>query len=314
MVDRRVLVIAGPTASGKSSLALDLARNGRGVVINADSVQLHYGMPVLSAQPSVWDRKVATHRLYGIFSPYENANLFKWLVLVLEEIRKALELEKLAIVVGGTGLYLSRLLDGLRPDLPESSPDIRNELNTLYDNIGWDRFLEIVRKVDPEGAAKTSPHNRQRLLRVYEVYRMSGKKIGELEQQPNRPILNRGEVFLINVLPPREMLYARCDLRFRSIANRTLEEVRCFLEKYPSPSDYSASTERTIGFREIRNYFQGKLKYEEMIELVLKNTRNFAKRQYTWFRNQFATVDYTLKDILDEESRKSIADDIIGRL
>ncbi|MDR3078696.1 MAG: tRNA (adenosine(37)-N6)-dimethylallyltransferase MiaA [Rickettsiales bacterium] len=311
---RKIVLLAGPTASGKSRLALELARMARATIINADSVQLYQGMPLLSAQPSGEDREVAEHRLYGVLSPYENGNVFQWLQLAEREIRRALGLGKLAVVVGGTGLYLARLLDGLRPDLPETDPALRDELNALYGQIGWDRFADIVRNVDPESVSKVVPGNRQRLLRIYEVYRLSGRRMSELEKLPNRPVLERSEIFLVNILPPRDVVYERCALRFRSIVDKALAEVKHFLRVYPDSSSYSAALGHTIGFREMADYLQGKLSYGEMVELAIRNTRNFAKRQYTWFRNQFSSVDYTLEDVPGEKNVVALASEIISRL
>jgi tRNA dimethylallyltransferase len=312
---KKILVIAGPTASGKSSLALGVARKCAGVVINADSVQLYSGLPILSAQPSPEEQKIVEHKLYSVLSPRERNTLFDWLDRAGGEIEEAMARGKLAIVVGGTGLYISRLMGGVRTGIPGANSIIREELSTLYEELGQDKFFEIVQKIDPEAVLGVDSGNRQRLLRIYEVYRLSGEKLSELRKLPNERTIDRGRMFLLSIMPEREILYARCNLRFRNMLNNGApEEVRLFMKNYPEVFNSSLPVGHTIGFREIGSYLRGDLGYEDMIELVSRNTRRYAKRQYTWFRNQFMDIDYRIDYIPSEEEIDKIVEKITDRL
>ncbi|MDR1425402.1 MAG: tRNA (adenosine(37)-N6)-dimethylallyltransferase MiaA [Rickettsiales bacterium] len=312
---KNVIVIAGPTASGKSCLALELAKKIGGVIVNADSVQLYQGLPTLAAQPGPMDMQIVEHRLYGIFSPRERGTLFDWLMRTKIEIEGISNDSNLPIVVGGTGLYISRLLDGIILDMPDVDPVLRNELDALYNELGWDKFFKIVQQIDPESAAKISFHNRHRLLRVYEVYRLSGKKLSELTRLPNERIVERTRIFLINIVPARDTLYDRCSSRFKNmLANSALEEVREFIANYPDISGSNLPIGHTIGFCEISSYLDDKLSYGDMIDLVIKNTRHYAKRQYTWFKNQLKDVDHSIDYILTEDNVTEAVEEIISKL
>jgi tRNA dimethylallyltransferase len=315
MKEKRILVIAGPTASRKSSLALGIARENNGVIITADSIQLYRGLPILSAQPGSEDLKVAEHKLYNVLFPRERGTLFDWLNRVKREIKETLERGKLAIIVGGTGLYVSRLLGGMRMGIPETDQTTREELNTMYNELGRDKFFEIVQRVDPEATLNVDPSNRHRLLRIYEVYRLSGKRLSELRNIPNGQIIDRSKVFLVNIIPERKTLYEKCNLRFRNmLASGALEETELFMRNYPNIFGSDLPIVHTIGFREIGRYLRNELEYEHMVELATRDTRHYAKRQYTWFRNQFTDVDHRIDHIPSEGEIDRIAKDVIGRL
>ncbi|MDR2778180.1 MAG: tRNA (adenosine(37)-N6)-dimethylallyltransferase MiaA [Rickettsiales bacterium] len=313
MVKSKIVVIGGTTASGKSDLALELARKNDGIVINADSLQLYQGLPVLSAQPTEDSRGLVEHKLYGIYSPYDRGNAFRWLQDATEKIREAIEAEKLPIVVGGTGMYLSRLVSGVK-EIPNVDLCLRKELNAMYDTLGWDKFYRIVQKVDPTGVSTVTYRNRQRLIRLYEIYKISGKKLSELENIPNNSIFDRKNIFFVNVLPDRDIVYSRCELRFRAFFENATREVEKFTGKYPDISDGNYPISYTIGFLEIKQYLSGRLSREDAIDLAVKNTRHYAKRQYTWFRNQFNQVDFLLNYIPNKKDLNRLSEEISFRI
>jgi tRNA dimethylallyltransferase len=288
---------------------MELARRNDGVVINADSLQMYRGLPILSAQPEGNYRELVEHRMYSIYSPYQRGSVFNWLQSAVDEIKMAIERRKLPIVVGGTGMYLSRLVNGIR-EIPNTDLDLRRELNAMYSVLGWDRFCRIVGKIDPLGASRITYHDRQRLIRLYEVYRLTGRKLSELENIPNNSVFDRRDIFLLNVLPDRDIIYNRCELRFKTFLNDAIGEVQEFMREYPDLSKEDYPVSHTLGFSEIVQYVSGKLSRDCMINLAIKNTKHYAKRQYTWFRNQFGRIDFLLKHIPNKEYLNKLIEEV----
>lgn len=287
----KIIVISGVTASGKSDLAISLTQKFMGTVINADSMQIYKGLPILSAQPSKNDLLLAEHKLYDFLSPYNSNSVFEWITLVRDEIKKAFLSDRIPIVVGGTGMYITRLINGIR-DAPSTDENLRAELSKLYDEIGWNGFLELVIKVDPEAVQKIKKNDKQRLIRTYEIYKISGKKASELENEENTSFFERNNIFHINILPERDVIYNRCEERFRKILDDAIEEVKIFMKNYPDILDGYHSIKNTIGLVQINKYLNNETNYKEMFESSVRETRHYAKRQYTWFRNQFKYVDF----------------------
>jgi tRNA dimethylallyltransferase len=309
----KVVVIGGVTASGKSNMAVELAQKNNGIIINADSLQLYSGLPILSAQPSRHHRELVEHKLYAIYSPYQRSSVFDWLQIALEEINGAIAEKKLPIVVGGTGMYISRLIDGIR-EIPSTDQNLRKYSNTMYDDLGWNEFHRVVREMDPEGVSRIEQHNRQRLIRLYEINMLSGKKLSELDNTPNNLLFNPRDIFLINILPARDIIYGRCESRFRMFLDDAVREVQGFMEKYSDISEGNYPVSHTLGFSEIRQYISGELSRDDMISLSIKKIRHYAKRQYTWFRNQFKQIDFLLEHIPNKEDLNKLSEEINVRI
>ena len=290
-MDKKIIVISGTTASGKSSLAIDVAKKINGVIINADSMQIYEGLPILSAQPTEEDKKVVEHELYSVLKPYESNTVYKWLELVKNVIDNT---DKIPIVVGGTGMYISRLIDGIK-FLPESNKEIRDYANNLYDELGWDDFYKIIEEIDKDSAINIKKNDKHRAVKIYEVYKISGKKLSYFESLPNEKLYNN--IYHININLNRDLLYKRCEERFRIMLINAIDEVKNFIMFNEVKDEYSIT--KTIGFKEIRDYIEKKITYNDMFCLSVKATKNYAKRQYTWFKNQFKYKDLVIEDLSD---------------
>lgn len=290
-MDKKIIVISGTTASGKSALAIDVAKKINGVIINADSMQIYEGLPILSAQPTEEDKKIVEHKLYGILKSHESNTVYKWLELVKNTIDNT---DKIPIVVGGTGMYISRFIDGIK-FLPESDKEIRDYANNLYDELGWDAFYKIIEEIDKDSAINIKKNDKHRAVKIYEIYKISGKKLSYFESLPNEKLYNN--IYHININLNRELLYKRCEERFRLMLVKAIDEVKSFLNINIVEDNYSIT--KTIGFKEIRDYIENKISYDDMFYLSVKATRNYAKRQYTWFKNQFKHKDLIIENIDD---------------
>jgi tRNA dimethylallyltransferase len=177
----KMILIAGPTAAGKSALALDLARKNCGAIINADAMQIYGGLPILSAQPSVEDQKEMPHELYGVLDSSERSSAGRWLALAQAAIEKTIAAGRTPILVGGTGLYFRALLGGLA-DIPPVPDDVRAAAQKLYDELGEEKFRRELAKIDSVSAAKLAKNDRQRLVRAYEVARIRDEQLGNGNQ------------------------------------------------------------------------------------------------------------------------------------
>lgn len=305
-----IVVISGPTASGKSFLALELAKIINGIVVNADAMQIYKGLPILSAQPTEEEKNIVSHELYGIFEPTESNSVFRWLELVKDTIKNVIKNGQIPIIVGGSGMYISRLINGIR-DLPDTDENLRNELNTLYEEIGWDEFYKIVKNIDKESLINIKTNDKHRLIKIYEVYKISGKKLSDWEKLPNNSIFNQDDFFHINLSPNRDILYDRCKKRFDIMMKNAVDEVKNFTEHYNVFNGKKYPILSTIGLLEIKNYIDKKIDLDEAVNEAVKKTRNYAKRQYTWFRNQFKSLDFLINEIPNNVNINHIVESIL---
>ncbi len=289
--EARVLVIAGPTASGKSAAALQKAQEreakGGAVIVNADSLQLYDGLPILTAQPSESDKCSVSHKLYAALAPQDSCDAVKWCGLALAEIRTALAKGILPIVTGGTGLYLKALLEGFSP-IPEIPDEVRLLGEELMDRVGVDAFFQVLREEDPETASRLDPKNRQRLIRAWEVQTHTGKSLSYWQSLPKQPPASDLHFDIHLILPERETLYERCNRRFvEMIEQGVLEEVRHFDEEIELGNiSANAALTHALGVQPLRDYLHGEIDLETAIFLAQNETRHYAKRQVTWFRHQ----------------------------
>ena len=287
-----VIVIAGPTASGKSALAVELAAAFGGTVINADSLQVYRDLPILSAQPDAAAKARAPHRLYGYLDAAERGSAGQWRELALAEIGAAYRAGGLPFVVGGTGLYLRALQYGLAA-IPAIPPAIRAEAEELHQALGTDAFREHLAKLDPVAATRLG--DRQRQLRAYEVVRATGVPIGQWQKGRADPAPYRFATILL--LPPRSALYAACDGRLLAmIAAGGLDEARALAAR-----DLSAELPamKALGIPELLRHLRGEIALDAALAAAKQATRHYAKRQITWFRHQ-ATPDLVLGEQFSE--------------
>jgi tRNA dimethylallyltransferase len=287
-----VAVIAGPTASGKSKLALALAEATNGVIVNADSAQIYADLPILSAAPTKGELKRAEHRLYGVADGSVAMSAADWSQLARREIADMHADGRLPILVGGTGLYLRTLIDGIAP-VPAIDPDVRAEVRTADVAANRARLAEV----DPEAAARLGPADSARIARALEVMLSTGRPLAEWQEERSGGIGDEAELRPLILLPPRDWLYRRCDERFAAMVEHgAIEEVRSLLARRLSPA---LPVMRAIGVREIAAFIRGEWSLEQAVSAGQQATRNYAKRQYTWFAHQPPKAWQRFTDPLD---------------
>jgi tRNA dimethylallyltransferase len=301
IVENKLLVIAGPTASGKSALAAKIAESFAGVVINADSMQVYQGVPVLTAQPSPAEQVDPPHRLYGVIAPDSVCSAGHWRSLAAEECRAAWEAGRLPVVVGGSGLYIRSLIEGLSP-IPDVPAAVRDESRALFASLGNRRFYDRLNERDPLMAAKLDPSNSQRLMRAWEVLAATGKSLALWQAEPRQGSLAAHHA-IIALAPPRADLYQACDRRLEAMLGRgALEEVTALRLLRLDPG---LPVMKALGVAEFSAYLDGACDLEVALRRAQQATRNYAKRQMTWFRNQIIP-QITIEEKLSESEHNKI--------
>lgn len=276
-----VIVIGGPTASGKSALALAIAEEFGGTVINADAMQVYRELPVLTARPTAAEAKRVPHRLYGVLSARQRCTAARWRTMALAAIATAQGKGRLPIMVGGTGLYLKALMEGLAP-VPAIPPEIRAQARARHAELGGPGFHAELKRLDPKMAERLKPGDTQRLLRAWEVITATGRSLALFQKIPPAPTKLWFESF--RLLPQREALYAACDARCRRmLAEGAMDEVRALLALKLDP-DLPAM--KAVGVRELAQHLAGDLSRADALARFQQATRNYAKRQLTWLRHQ----------------------------
>lgn len=282
-----VVIVTGPTASGKSALALDLAEALDGTIINADSMQIYRALPILTAQPGPADLNRAPHRLYGVLDPAQPCSAAIWRAMAEQEIRAVAASGRRPILVGGTGLYLKALTDGLAvvPDVPAS---VRRQARRRHATMGPTAFHATLRARDPATAARIDPGNTQRVIRAWEVLEATGRALADWQADPPMPPPADMAFSVIGLLPPRAALYAACEDRFDAmLAAGALDELRAFLASDPRAD---APILKAVGVPELRRHLAGLCSLEEAAAAARQATRRYAKRQRTWFARQSPTA------------------------
>jgi tRNA dimethylallyltransferase len=280
---KEAILIAGPTASGKSALALDLARRHGGEVVNADSMQVYDGLRVLTARPSEAEMAEAPHHLYGHVPPDEAYSTGRWLTdaeRVLSEIRSR---GKVPVVVGGTGLYFRALTGGLS-DIPPVPEAIRVHWRERLEAEGVEAIHRELAARDPAMAEKLDVGDRQRVLRAVEVVDAHGRSIADFQTPPDKVVLRPDRAVKLVLMPERQTLYDRINRRLGLMVEAgAVEEVRDLLARGLSPS---VPVMKAIGVREFADHLAGRTNIEKASELAAIASRQYAKRQMTWMRNQ----------------------------
>lgn len=307
-------IIAGPTAGGKSAKALKMAAETGGVVINCDSIQLYEGLPLLTAQPSKKDMKDVPHRLYACLHPNKICSAGNWRELVIPVIEDVLAAGQTPIVVGGTGLYIKALMEGLSP-VPDIPPDIRAAAVEKQKKLGNPGFYEALKKRDPVMAGRFHPGHTARLVRAWEVLEATGKSLADWQKMPREGPPEHWQFEVHKVMPARAELRGRCDERFLQMIERgALEEVERFAARVESGEvEPTVPLTKALGFSVLLSYAKSKgseqgenqaglstggpltgilekeppvTSLDEAIARAQAATRQYAKRQTTWFRNQ----------------------------
>ena len=295
-MNNKIIVISGPTASGKSALALNFSlENGNSdkfSIINADSLQIYHGLPILSSQPTKEEQQKVPHFLYSTFNPDETSSVGAWLRLVKNTVEKSWEEGKTPIIVGGSGMYISKLIDGIC-EIPEISDDIREGSRELFEQIGIEEFREKLLNLDKDNLSeeeiksqksKIAQLDKQRLIRRYEVLQQTGKSLAWWQNQSNKVLFDEKIITHINLNPDRDELYKNCNLRFElMLENGAIDEVENLLEL---DLEENSAIYNTLGFTQIVDFLNGEISEDEAVKIASQKTRNYAKRQLTWFRNQ----------------------------
>ncbi|HEY6192435.1 MAG TPA: tRNA (adenosine(37)-N6)-dimethylallyltransferase MiaA [Bacteroidota bacterium] len=276
---RRVPVLVGPTASGKTSVSLLIAAQLGAEIISADSRQVFRCMDIGTAKPSLADRARVHHHFVDTLNPGEEFNAGEYGVRGRELIGKLFLRGKVPLVVGGSGLYVRALVDGFFEGVVPADPELRSGLSDRLRDEGAQTLLEELRKIDPAAASRMLPSNTRRIIRALEVYKLTGTPISEL--QKSRAAIPFVPVFA-GLQWNRKELYARINRRVDSmIANGLVEEVKALIA---AGSPFGANALKTTGYQEVFAYLAGELTLDEMVPLIKRNSRRYAKRQLTWFR------------------------------
>ena len=277
---KKVILLAGPTASGKSKLAIKLARYYKGEIINADSMQVYKEFSVLSSRPSKSDTKKIKHHLYGVFSVKKYFSTGEWLILAKKKIKQCIKSNKTPILVGGTGLYFNAITKGISK-IPNIDSNLRNNIRNLHNKIGQKNFYEKLISIDPISKNMISATDTQRTLRAYEVKIFTNKSIYEWISNTKSDFLDFDIRKIFINIPKDKLLkniFERTKLMFEK---KCIQEVKDFLKLR---IDKSLSANKIIGVREIEEYLQGSMSMDEVIDVVNIRTRQYAKRQFTWAR------------------------------
>ena len=280
----RIGLIAGPTASGKSALALRLARETGGEIVNADALQLYSDLRILSARPSAEEEARAPHHLFGTVDAVDGWSVGRWLRAAVPVIDGVLARGRTAVVVGGTGLYFSALTQGLA-EIPQAPPEVRREAQADYDMMGEQSFRGRLGAHDPAAAIRIAPGDRQRLVRAWEVYVATDTPLTDW-QQTGKPALAPEAWRAVALEPPREALYARCDVRLEGmVAAGVLDEVRALEARNLDPA---LPALKAVGLREFAAHLRGETPLADALAAAQRQTRRYAKRQATWMRGRMA--------------------------
>jgi tRNA dimethylallyltransferase len=301
------IIVAGPTASGKSALALALAEEFGGTIINADSMQVYRDLAVLTAQPGAAERARAPHRLYGVIDAAEACSAGRWRALAMAEIERACGEGRVPIITGGTGLYLRALLEGLAP-VPPVPATVRHEARALHARLGGPAFREALGALDPGAAQRLAASDTQRLIRAYEVATATGQPLSTWQrQQAPAPDLAAAAVIL---RPPRPALFAACDARFLAMMQAgALAEVKALLERRLASF---LPAMKAVGVPELGALLDGRLTAEVAVAAAQQATRRYAKRQYTWFRRQLPEIGQLRKMAVDAQFSESLEPEIFS--
>ena len=279
-MSKKIVLIAGPTASGKSKIAIEIAKKIKGEIINADSMQVYKEFPVLSSRPTKVDLKKVKHHLYGFQPAKKHFSTGAWLKLVKKKVNKCLKDKKIPIIVGGTGLYFEAITKGISK-IPNTNLKVRDKIRNLQKKIGQKKFYEKLLKIDPLIENKIEPSDTQRSIRAYEVKKFTNKSMFEWYKL-TKSEFKKFQIIKIFVDVPRKKLLknisSRADQMFK---NNCVKEVNFFLSLNINSS---LSVNKIIGVREIKDHLSGILSLQQAKELINIKTRQYAKRQVTWAR------------------------------
>jgi len=299
-LSKKIILIAGPTASGKSKIAIEIAKKIKGEIINADSMQVYKEFSVLSSRPSKIDLKKIKHHLYGFQSVRKHFSTGAWLKLVKKKINECLKNKKIPIIVGGTGLYFEAITKGIS-QIPNFDSKARDKIRILQKKVGQRKFYEKLLKLDSLVKKNIEPFDTQRSIRAYEVKKFTKKSIFEWNKLTKYEF-KKFQIFKIFIDAPREKLLKKISSRAEQMfKNDCIKEVNFFLNLNIDPS---LSANKIIGVREIKDYLLGVLSLTQAKELINIKTRQYAKRQVTWSRGHMSDWNKLYSNSFSSLSKK----------
>ncbi|MDA0782761.1 MAG: tRNA (adenosine(37)-N6)-dimethylallyltransferase MiaA [Rickettsiales bacterium] len=300
--NKPVIILFGPTASGKSSLAMSVASKIDAVIINCDSKQLYKEIPIITAQPTEDEKNLIPHEMYGVISVSEHCSVGRWLDMVKPVIERAWAKGKIPMLVGGTGMYIKYLTQGI-PQMPDIEEKIRQQVRRLVSKEGSEA---VYAKLDDVMRQKLEPSDRQRVARAYEVLLQTGESLAYWQEQPTIPVFNDAAYHKFFLSPDRQKVYENCNTRFdKMIGEGVLGEMES-LQKMNLSEELPSM--KSHGVPELLAYLKGDMTIEDAVEQAKKNTRHYIKRQFTWFRGQMSDA-YALKSASPENEMISVLND-----
>ena len=286
MEKQKVIVICGPTASGKTALSIELAKKIDGEIVSCDSMQIYKEMDIGTAKPTIEEMQGIKHYMIGIISPNERYSVADYKKDAKKAIREILNKGKVPIVVGGTGLYIDSLIYEIEYQDIEFDKEYREHLEKEVKEKGLEELYNVAKEIDPEAIEKISKNDKKRILRILEIYHATGENKTEQERKSRQKEVEYDyKVYALNM--DREKLYDRINKRVdKMIEEGLIQEVEKIYKKY---NDFPTAMQG-LGYKEVVEYLEGKLTKEEMIEKIKQETRRYAKRQLTWFRKNKQTI------------------------
>lgn len=279
MQKEKVIVIGGPTASGKTALSIELAKKINGEIISADSMQIYKEMNIGTAKPEKEEMQGIPHYMLDIITPEERFSVADYKIRAKKAIKEIIEKGKIPIIVGGTGLYIESLIYEIEFLQIETDLNYRKELEQIAQEKGLNYLYEKAMKIDPKAMEKISTNDQKRILRVLELYHQTGKTKTQLDNESRKEPEYDYKLFAINM--DREILYNRINKRVDiMLQNGLVNEVKNIYEKYKE----FPTAMQGLGYKEVVEYLEGKATYEQMVEKIKMESRRYAKRQLTWFR------------------------------
>lgn len=279
----RAVVICGPTASGKTDFAHKLALQNNGKIVNADSMQIYKELPIITASPEDHLRAQLPYHLYNFQNVDQEFSAAKYAKSASEVVSSIAADGALPVIVGGSGMYINMLVNGYNI-MPDIEDEVRKSARNLYQEIGAEAFFAELEKIDPESAKCLNVGDRQRVTRAYEVVKQTGCSILEFQAGENEKPLADFEFKILFLLPERKFLYSMCNERLKKMfAHGAIEEVENMYKQY---GEIQTSAAKALGVSEIIAYIKGEISLDQALELASAKTRQYAKRQITWFTHQ----------------------------
>ena len=305
----KIVVVAGPTASGKTALGIALAKDFNGEIVSADSMQVYRGMDIGTAKASLAEREGIPHHMLDVAEPWEDYSVARYVEQAEACCRDILRRGKLPILVGGTGLYIDSLISGRDFAAVDSDQGLREALAAEYDALGGEAMHRRLQELDPERAAILHPGDKRRIVRALEVYRLTGMTITEHDRQ-TQALPKRFDAAAIHLnFKNRAALYARIDRRVDMMVEQGLfREVEGLLAAGLSPE---STAMQAIGYKEVVRSLQGELRREEAVDLIKQASRRYAKRQLTWFNRDKEALPILWEDEPDFEYARRLSTEFL---